>query len=211
MRAQLILFSIIGVFAFVSPLSTAQACGGNKAAGGGCGCGSQGGGAGAGGCGAKAAKAANGCGGGGAGCGCGGKQQAAVNRDAFKMPSGVKWQELADARRMSITSGKPMLVFFSFGSQSPYDQQMNKRMFKSGALTTDLNARQSAIPVFGPLWAMTPTERALAESLKYNESTLLALVDANGKVRKTSSGQELRTAGIPEPDALLATIRPLVN
>lgn len=169
-------------------------CGGE--CGGGCG------GAKAGGCGSNAI----------GGCGCGsGTMDARIDRGSFAIKSKVAWRSLRDGIQEARTRGIPMLVHFSFGTQCEHCKQLTQRVFNDHRIASALNRDGRAIPVRVPLWAMTPAERALGEEVGYQEDCILALVDHSGRVLRASDGRELKTRGIPDAEALLATMRPLVN
>ncbi len=166
--------------------------------GGGCGCNA----APAGGCGESAVGA----------CGCGsGTMDARIDRGSFAIKSKVAWRSLREGMLEARTRGIPMLVHFSFGTQCEHCKQLAQRVFNDQSVASALNEGGRAVPVRIPLWAMTPAERAFGEKVGYQEDCVLALVDHTGQVVRASDGRELKTRGIPEAEALLTTLRPLIN
>ncbi len=181
-------------------------CGGAKAGGCGGGCGAAEAGGCGGGCGAAKA---GGCGG---GCGCGsGTMDARIDRGSFAIKSKVAWRSLRQGALEARTRGIPMLVHFSFGTQCEHCKQLAQRVFNDNNVASTLNQNGRAVPVRIPLWAMTAAERAFGEKVGYQEDCVLALVDHTGQVMRSSDGRELKTRGIPDAEALLTTLRPLIN
>ncbi len=163
------------------------------------------------GCGGGCGGAKAGCGGGGGGCGCGGQKAARLDRGTYALPTSIAWRSLDQGRQEAARSGRPMLVFFSFGRLDAHSKSLNQVLFGDAEVQATLNGGGAAIPIRVPLWAMTPAERALGEKLGYGEDALLALLGADGKVVRTREGRPMQTTGVPDPAALLVTIGPLVN
>ena len=144
--------------------------------------------------------------------GCGTQARDIVDRSTFAISSKVTWRDLARGRMEARQANLPILAHFSFGSQCRHCRELEQQLFSNTEVLTILNSGKRVVPVEIPLWALTAAERAFAEQLDYGDNCLLALVDVDGQILTTASGdRKLETQGLPDPEAFAKALQSLAN